>query len=402
MHIVHRLATIAVLAGVLGLVVSQSSERPAAAEESEGTLRGRALGSRGPVADAEVAVGIMGWAPAAGDHIATTRTDAEGRFTLADAPLGPIDVWARQPDGDWSHVIRMWNPGVNDLTVDVRGSGGGMPSGFSGFGKRGGDETLTGIVKDKQGKPIEGAAVGVRGDDKTYVVTDASGAFTVKNTGDGEGLTVRANGFKDVVTEVKLGKKRKMTIKMTPAKATFVHVTDPDGNPVDGAWVVLGDFDRVLGTTGFSAMFPPRARLVGGWTNAEGDASVVWGHSDGKTVATAFALGFAPGSRKISAGKKITLQLRAMTPARATVVMRDSDRTLPDVLVGLPHRSDGGADAISALPADQQRGPVIVGRSGPDGTCAIPHLDPDVKELRIVGDFKLRAKVRITRTDDAK
>ena len=72
---------------------------------------------------------------------------------------------------------------------------------------------------------------------------------------------------------MKLGKQRtKMTIKLDPAKATVVHVTDPAGEPFAGAWVTLGDPDRVQSTTGFSALFPPRPRLVGGWTDANGDA----------------------------------------------------------------------------------------------------------------------------------
>jgi hypothetical protein len=86
-----------------------------------------------------------------------------------------------------------------------------------------------------------------------------------------------------------------------------------------------------------------------------------------------------------------------MRPARATVVMRGTATPLAGVLVGLPHESDGGPDTISALSQDAERGPVVVGRTGDDGTCVIPHLASNVATLRVVGEHKLRAEVKLER-----
>jgi hypothetical protein len=365
------------------------------ADESEPVLRGVAQGADGPAAGALVAAGIIGWAPAAGDHVATATTDAEGRFEMQRAPLGPIDVWVLPKGGKWTFAIRMSHPGVNDLGIDARPK----PS-FGGFSNRsGGGGTVSGVVTDKQGKAIAGAAVGLRGDDGTWVTTDAKGEFTLKDASDGDGLVVRANGFRDAVSEVKSVKKR-LAIKLDAGKPTVVRVTDPEGKPLPGAWVTLGDPDTVQSTTGFSSLFPPRPRLVGAWTDAAGEARIVWGDPEDATVATAYSPRHAPASKKITAAKSaVTLQLGAMRPVRATVTMRGSGEPVPGVYVGLPHASDGGADAISALPADAERGPVVVGRTDERGECSIPHLPADVTTLRVVGELKPRADVKIERLD---
>jgi len=111
---------IAALSGLLAIGTIVSAHSRATAAGDDGTLRGVATGDGGPAADADVAAGIVGWAPAAGDRVAAVKTDAEGRFTLAHAPLGPIDVWVHAKGGKWRFVIRMWNPGVNDLAVDAQ------------------------------------------------------------------------------------------------------------------------------------------------------------------------------------------------------------------------------------------------------------------------------------------
>lgn len=389
----QRLTSIAALVALVALVAFGPAPNHASAAEDDGTLRGVARVAAAPVADAEVAVGIIGWAPAAGDHVAVAKTDAEGRFALKDAPLGPIDVWVRPGAGKWTFAIRMSHPGVNDLEIDAteKRSFGGLRTGSASGGK------VTGTVTDKQGKPLAGAAVGLRGDDSTWIVTDEKGQFTLEKAGDGDGLIARAAGFRDAVGEVKLDKKR-MTIKLAAAKPTTVHVNDPAGKPLAGAWVVLGDPDDVQGTTGFSSLFPPRARLVGAWTDEKGDARVFWGHTEDKTIATAYARGFAPATKAISAGGAVvSLQVSAARPARAIVTHRDTGKPLAGVYVGLPHESDGGADAISALPQDAERGPVVVGRTDEKGESSIPHLDAKVTTLRVVGEMKIHADVKIER-----
>jgi len=378
MHAPHWSSSSAVFAVLIALVAFGSSSGVLTAAEEGGALRGVAHGSNGPVADTEIAAGIIGWAPAAADHTVVTKTDAEGRFELSAAPLGPIDVWARQPEGKWTFVIRMWNPGVNDLMVDAREK---REFGGSSFRSTEG-ELFSGTVKDKRGKVLVGAAVGLRGDDKTWVLTDETGQFTFEKASNGDGLVVRANGYRDTITEVKITKRR-MTVKLSPAKPT----------------VVQGDPDRVQSTTGFSALFPPRARLVGAWTDEKGEARVAWGHDDTKTLATAYAPGFAPASKRITAAKGVVkLQVARVSPARATVVMKGSGEIVADCYVGLPHESLGGPDSISASPAAAQRGPIVVGRTGPDGRCAIPHLGDSIDALWVVGERKLRAEVRLERT----
>src|SRR6185503_5815608 len=96
------------------------------------------------------------------------------------------------------------------------------------------------------------------------------------------------------------------------------------------------------------------------------------------------------------------LQVAPMRPARATVVLKTDGSPLAGVYVGLPHESDGGADSISALPQDAERGPVVVGRTDEKGQCLIPHLAADVDALRVVGEMKIRATARIERLTDEK
>jgi len=394
MRVTARLTGIAALAGLLVGTALAPPRSSAAAEDGDGALRGVAHVAEGPAADAEVAAGIIGWAPAAGDGVAVVKTDAEGRFALTQAPLGPIDVWVRAKGAKWRFAIRMWNPGVNDLDVDASPA-----RDFGGMGgMSGGAGTVTGTVTDKSGKAIAGAAVGLRGDDSTWVVTDDKGQFTLEKAADDDGVVARANGYRDAIGKVKLDKKR-MTIQLAAAKPTTVHVTDPAGQPLAGAWVVLGNPDDVQATTGFTSLFPPRARLVGGWTDAKGDAHVAWGHTDDKTIAIAYARHFAPATKAIhaSGAAAVALQVGALRPAHATVVLKDSGEPLAGVYVGLPHSSDGGADAISALPQAAERGPVVVGRTDEKGRCEIADLDPKVTTLRVVGEMKVRANVKLER-----
>lgn len=386
-----RFASLAILAALAAAPLVLRTQSRADAADDPATLRGVATDKRGATADAEVAAGIIGWAPAAGDHVAAATTDAEGRFSLQRAPLGPIDVWVRPKGGEWTFSVRMWHPGVNDLAVDARPKEG---LGSSGFGRQR-DGTVAGIVTDKQGKPVARAAAGLRGDDSTWVLTDAKGEFTLTKAGDGDGLVVRANGFRDAITEVKLDKKR-MTIKLDVAKPTVVHVDDPAGKPLAGAWVTLGDPEDIQSATGFSSLFPPRPRLVGAWTDAKGDARIAWGGPDDETVATAYAANCAPASKKISASKgPIRLQVGAPRPMIAVCTMKDGGGPLGDVYLGLPHESDGGPEAISALAESAERGPVVVGRTDESGRCVIPHVPAGVDALRVVGEHKREAAVRL-------
>lgn len=389
-----RFASLALLAALAAAPLVFRAQSRADAADDLTTLRGVATDKRGPAADAEVAAGIIGWAPAAGDHVVTAMTDGEGRFSLQRAPLGPIDVWIRPKGGEWTFVLRMSHPGVNDLAVDARPKEGVGGRGFGGFGGDR-DGTVTGVVTDKQGKPVARAAAGLRGDDSTWVLTDAKGEFTLTKAGDDDGLVVRANGFRDAVTRVKLDKKR-MTIKLDVAKPTVVHVDDPAGKPLAGAWVTLGDPEDIQTATGFSSLFPPRPRLVGAWTDAKGDARIAWGGPDDETVATAYALGSGPASKKVSASKgPIRLQVTPARPMFAVCTMKGGDTPVGDVYLGLPHESDGGPDAISALPASAERGPVVVGRTDESGRCLIPHVPPGVDTLRVVGEQKRDAEVRL-------
>jgi hypothetical protein len=257
----------------VSFLLASDAHRAAADDEDRGTLRGIVQGAKGPDGGAEVAAGIIGWAPRAGDHVVLATTGDDGRFALAKAPLGPIDVWVRPKAGRWTFALRMEHPGANDLLLDGREKPdfGGM-----GFGDEGGKGKVTGTVTDKTGKPIAGAAACLRGDDATWVLTDAQGKFTLDGAAKGDGVVVRAAGCRDA-TETLKSENQKLAIKLAAAPVTVVHVTDPAGKPVAGAWVVLGDPDTVQGQTGFTAMFPPKARLLGAWTDEKGDARVPWG-----------------------------------------------------------------------------------------------------------------------------
>ncbi len=370
------------LFGLLGTVVI------AADDETGGALRGDVGDRDGVTKGAEVAAGPLGWNPDFGEHVATTTTDELGKFSLEGAPLGPIDVWVRPKDGKWKFSIRMMHPGVNDLEVNatpVRE----YPDDFGGFGDDKG-EPRTGVVLDNKGKPLAGAAVGASGSGLAWTVTDADGKFAFEKLANGDRLLVRARGFKDKIVELK--KKKKVKVKLGVPKPTTVLVVNKAKEPVAGAWVTLGDEDRMLGTEGFS-QFPPADRLVGGWTNAAGEVQILWPGKNTKSLATAYAHGFAPTRGKFTAAKRTTLTLEPAKPVRAIAVVKESGYTLNDVFVGALHKSSGGVDTISAVPQADQRGPIVLGRTDQNGQCVIPALPLDSKMLCVVGEQRRHANV---------
>ncbi len=384
----------AVVLGALAAALVGATQS-ADAGGAEVPLRGVAYGdAQQPAADADIAVGILGWAPGAGEHVDISRTAEDGRFALLHAPLGPVDVWVRPRGGSWTFGLRMLQPGVPDVVIDARAKP-ALPGGL-GVGPSEEGELVKGVVKDSRGKALAGAAVCLRGDDATWVTTGADGAFEIAGGRKGDGVIARADGYRDALAEF-TSTKRAVSLKLTPAKPTLVRVTGPDGQPFEKAYVVLGDPDRVLGTTGFTSLFPPRERLVGGWTDAKGEVRLHWGHTEDETVATAYATGCAPARAEIVAGKPaaVTLELAPAQPAVAVLTYIDGGAPVANVYLGLPSASDGGGDAVSALPAAQERGPIVVGRTDADGRCEIPHLDPAVTELRIVADIVERRRMRV-------
>ena len=52
--------------------------------------------------------------------VRSTRTDAEGRYRLANLPAGKYDVWAEEPAGDWSKFERVLR-GVTDVQALAAG-----------------------------------------------------------------------------------------------------------------------------------------------------------------------------------------------------------------------------------------------------------------------------------------
>lgn len=390
--------TVALLVAALGTTLPSvfAQEEPPPAEEAapggEVPLGGIAQDRDGPSVETEVAVGPVGWSPLANEGVASALTRLDGTFEISGAPLGPVDVWLRPRDGEWKFGRRLWNPGPSRLQLDATpwtdrdhaGSFGRRPAGV-----------LRGEVTDKRGRALAGARVGAAGDERTWVLTDSEGAFELGGVEDGDGLAVRHDGFEWFLGEVELGRKRGVKIKLEPAPETEVRVLDPDGEPVPRAWVTLGSVDRIYGTDGFTAMFPPRPRLVGAWTDAEGIARLRWGHHE-EPVAWAHAHGFGSARAEPKKGKRtVELQLTPPSPAVATVVYEGTGDRLPGILLTLPGL--GHPRAISASPRSHQRGNPAVGRTDDQGRLHLAHLDPAVETLWVDGQAKMYASVTVER-----
>lgn len=212
--------------------------------ESGATLSGRVIDdeSKG-IADATItARSKNGYSQTEGTYVAsTTKSDANGHFTLSGLTTGKLSLTAQKSD---------YKAASRDVTLDV------------------GHVTLelirlasiSGIVLDESGEPISGSlvrAVPLKGSSTavglvmlgdghfTRHVRSVSarskddGTFILRNLKDGE-YRIEATGQHKKVTSPKLALTRGQSIagielRPEPGASLRVLVLDPDGNPVDKA-----------------------------------------------------------------------------------------------------------------------------------------------------------------------
>ncbi len=390
-----RLLTAAVLLGTLLVAAPLPGRSTAhAAAGDAAILTGSALHDGDALAGATVGVGLLGWDPQEIPPLVVTVAGDDGAFELQDVPLGPVDVWVRPADAEegkgWVHGARMRIPGADWIEIDTGDREDDFPAGFPGFGRERGPASapVTGKIVDASGTPVAGAVVGCMGGGFgvgfrwTHANPD-DGSFSV--SGGPQRVIVRAAGHRDELVEVEGD--GPLTVKLKPVKPTVVRVKGSDGKPLEHAWVRVGDQERVMGTVGLS-LFPPIDRHVGAWTDAKGEARIVWSGTRGEEVpVTVFAIGYASGSTTLHVGKAPkTVTLKADKPTTVRVTEIGSDTPVTGALLGLPD-SRLPPGSISALPKGQQRGLIVVGRTDGDGRAIVPDLPADVETLQVIGPY---------------
>jgi hypothetical protein len=149
-------------------------------------------------------------------------------------------------------------------------------------------------------------------------------------------------------------------------------------------------------------VFPPRPRLVANWTDAKGEVRLSWGGDDEKTTVTAYSLQFATiQSPVVARGPAVDLQLTPPRSVRATASLRASGVVLPNVLIAIPPAAPAdGATPAPAASKDDDRGPLVVGRTDATGLCVLRDLDPKVEKLQVVGEMKSRGRVQLERAEE--
>lgn len=207
-----------------------------------GVVRGASEGT--PIAGATVAAWDRDAEPFGEAARRTATTGDDGRFTIADLPLGAMTVEASAP----GHIAaRLANVPVPQPAIDESGS----PREIAIVLEEG--ARLSGrVVKGRGGTPVEGARVNVRvvEDDRPEgaapsVATDARGSFSFDGLAAGRYvLAVAAKGLPSIERgpfALRAGGARPdVEIRLDARAAIAVRLLDPDGAPVEGLAVELG------------------------------------------------------------------------------------------------------------------------------------------------------------------
>ena len=114
-----------------------------------------------------------------------------------------------------------------------------------------------GTVSDPDGRPIEGAEVGLGPSYRRSVLTDASGAYELPGLGgvqrrDLHGVRVRAEGFgaeRERISFDELTEDTRVDFVLRPGRSATGRVVDPGGAPLEGVYVAGVGSKRAEGIT---------------------------------------------------------------------------------------------------------------------------------------------------------
>lgn len=159
---------------------------------------------------------------------------------------------------------------------------------------------ITGRVVDADGKPIEGARIGI-GSDRIAsnvlpeIKTDAEGNFSIGGTPDASiPLTFKAKGFGPAMITVRNSVDAKPIVqKMHPAQMLEARVVDTAGNPIPKAWFYI---EGMKGGRSLNVRLDTDAEGRVRWTEAPAEAVSVDVVAEG--FADARDLSLSPGAER--------------------------------------------------------------------------------------------------------
>jgi protocatechuate 3,4-dioxygenase beta subunit len=200
-------------------------------------------------------------------HSARLVTDERGAFTLSGFRPGDIALRATHAQAQGLAMVAV--PLDRDVTgaeIELQPRG-----------------VLAGVVRDAQGRPVEGASVGWSvGCDGRSVLTDASGHYLLDDLGEGPvSLTASAEGFVVATGNAMIeeGQTAELDFTLQPGMEIAGTVVDETGQPLSGASLTVLSgrslaFDRDTATDeggAFAMDGLPREALV---LRAEHDSAV--------------------------------------------------------------------------------------------------------------------------------
>lgn len=216
-------------------------------------IRGLVLDEdKNPIANASVRLSMpITWPPRDSYYfgLATLQTDAEGKWSFADAPkdAGRVSIRVSHPD-----YKQRGSGAMADLTTIVLEQGISFP----------------GRVVDTDGQPISGAIARLGpdrwGTDEPEDTTNDNGIFELKNCEAGKDvLTVQAPGYSPqlIDVEVQEGDNEPVKVSLAPPHTLKIRIVDTNGKPIPDASVAVD------GWRGY------RTLEHRGRTNAKGEAT---------------------------------------------------------------------------------------------------------------------------------
>ncbi len=265
------------------------------------TITGRALDPAGqPIAGAtiqaaRIGVGYGGW----NQQLTTATTDAEGRYTLVDVPLGPGEVKGKadgyyQPPKEGQSSPYPWMPPPTGVAYDAKEEGQQLEKDVELAPGR----TITGTVKDEDDKPAAGVRVtvtivsggwyyGFQGQNKP-VLTGEDGIFRYEGLAPDKTYNVVAQSDTHMADPVKVtvpkdADPKPIEIKLRRGGTVQGRVTEADGAAASGASVTCNSGARSAVTDAKGA-FELTGVKAGKWTVQVGNVNPV--PPGAKTVVT--------------------------------------------------------------------------------------------------------------------
>jgi hypothetical protein len=348
---------------VAGLLLAGGVTAPAAAAAAAvGTVGGVHVDHAGaPIVDAWVVV----WGAEDGSYLAGSNTDAEGRYSLADVPAGPVKLSFQ------SESLIQWAPGVlsqedaqvyqvpadGTLTVDERR----RPAGV-----------VEGVVTGADGAPAAWVQVDVRdlaGDSHASAYTDDAGRYRLSVWAGDHHVGFGPDAAKqwvpgaareedaDTIT-VAAGATVRVDETLLPTGTFRGRLTAVDGSPLVSVEVLLYAGER---------------RIYGGFTDDNGDYSFPVLPGD-------YVVGFQAGSHgaeQYIPGAVDRSKARVYTIAAGQTIVADDSVLKPASFSGRLVGADGKAKAdfqVYVTSADDQQSYGTT--TGSDGTWRIDDVQP--------------------------